>query len=120
MNTRIGYDGDVYYTIVLNSFVHFVMYGYYQLTTLNIPVPKTIKMLVTKLQMFQFVTMNGQAIYLLTMGCEYPRTLTYIYFIYILSLLVLFQDFSNKTYKDSKSTTAAGAKKSKEESKKRK
>lgn len=39
LNLNAGYDGDVYYTIVVNSFIHFVMYGYYFLTTLNIPVP---------------------------------------------------------------------------------
>ena len=38
MNMRAGFDGDVYYTIVLNSFVHLVMYSYYQFTLLDIPV----------------------------------------------------------------------------------
>jgi elongation of very long chain fatty acids protein 4 len=99
MNTRIGYDGDIYYTIVLNSFVHLVMYSYYQLTTLNIPVPQAIKKLVTNLQMIQFVTMNIQAVYILVLGCDYPRNVTIIYLVYILSLLFLFNDFSSKTYK---------------------
>lgn len=33
LNINVAYDGDVYYTVVLNSFVHLVMYFYYFLTT---------------------------------------------------------------------------------------
>ena len=29
MNLNVGYDGDVYVTIVLNGFIHTVMYTYY-------------------------------------------------------------------------------------------
>lgn len=29
MNVNAGYDGDVYLTIVLNGFIHTVMYTYY-------------------------------------------------------------------------------------------
>jgi len=27
-----AYDGDVYLTVILNGFVHFVMYSYYEVT----------------------------------------------------------------------------------------
>lgn len=30
--TLMGYDGDIYYTVVANSFIHFVMYFYYLCT----------------------------------------------------------------------------------------
>jgi len=29
LNCNIGYDGDIYVTIVLNGFIHSVMYTYY-------------------------------------------------------------------------------------------
>lgn len=29
LNTRVNYDGDIYLTIVLNGFIHTVMYTYY-------------------------------------------------------------------------------------------
>eukprot|EP00042_Codosiga_hollandica_P040075 m.341423 g.341423 ORF g.341423 m.341423 type:complete len:324 (-) comp55767_c0_seq1:134-1105(-) len=113
MNMRVGYDGDIYYTIVLNSFVHFVMYAYYELTAFNIPVPKPIKKLVTNLQMIQFVTMNVQAITILVLQCDYPARVTVFYLVYILSLLFLFNDFSSKTYKADGKGSKQAAKESK-------
>ena len=49
-----GYDGDIYYTVVLNAFIHFLMYGYYLATTLNVSVPTPIKKLVTNMQATNF------------------------------------------------------------------
>jgi elongation of very long chain fatty acids protein 4 len=106
MNLRIGYDGDVYYIIALNSFVHVVMYAYYQCTTLNIPVPTAIKKLVTNMQMIQFVTMITQGIWTVAFKCAYPQPATWIYLAYVLSLLVLFQNFSIQTYSKTKDTKA--------------
>ena len=71
MNTRVGYDGDVCYVIALNSFVHVVMYAYYQCTTLNIPVPTPIKKLVTNIQMIQLVTRITQGICIVAFKCPY-------------------------------------------------
>lgn len=34
--TLIGADGDIYFTIVANSFIHFLMYFYYLCTCFNI------------------------------------------------------------------------------------
>eukprot|EP00054_Salpingoeca_dolichothecata_P008199 m.46841 g.46841 ORF g.46841 m.46841 type:complete len:307 (-) comp17568_c0_seq1:55-975(-) len=98
MNTRAAYDGDIYYTIVVNSFIHLVMYFYYFLRTFNVYVPTPIKAMVTNLQMIQFVTMMSQASYLLWAGCPYPRLVTWIYLVYIFSLLLLFQNFASRTY----------------------
>lgn len=66
LNIRANYDGDIYLTIVLNSFIHLVMYSYYFLTTFNVTVPKPIKALITNMQMIQFITMNAQVHLLLT------------------------------------------------------
>jgi elongation of very long chain fatty acids protein 4 len=84
-------DGDVYYTVVANSFVHLVMYFYYALQVLGIKV--SWDMLVTLLQMFQFVTMNAQAIYILYYQCPYPNRVTSFYLVYIISLFFLFGNF---------------------------
>lgn len=98
LNVNAGYDGDIYFTIILNSFIHFVMYSYYEATTFNITVPKMLKKLVTNMQRIQFLMMNTQAIYILVMGCAYPRKITCIYLVYIISLFYLFTQFSNREY----------------------
>jgi len=96
MNLNVAYDGDIYLTIVLNSFVHLVMYSYYLLATLSIQVPW--KNYITLLQMGQFLLMNAQAIYLLYFKCPFPRNVTFFYLFYIISLFILFQNFYKKTY----------------------
>jgi len=68
------------------------------LRTLNVSVPKPVKALITNLQMVQFVIMNVQAIYLLLNGCPFPTRVTVFYLVYIVSLLVLFKDFSRREY----------------------
>ena len=32
LNVNVGFDGDIYYTIILNSFIHLMMYFYYGCT----------------------------------------------------------------------------------------
>ena len=120
ISLRTGYDGDVYFTVISNCFVHMVMYSYYELTTLGFKVPTPIKKMVTNLQMIQFIAMNTQAIWGLFFGPLYPVRLIYIYLAYIFSLLVLFQDFSSKEYKpkdksEQGSKTASKSKKPKAE-----
>jgi len=96
LNLVAGYDGDIYLTIVLNSFVHLVMYSYYFLTTFGYNA--WWKNYITLLQMGQFLLMNVQAIYILVFGCPYPRNITTLYLIYIISLFLLFNNFYTKTY----------------------
>eukprot|EP00039_Didymoeca_costata_P018623 m.334257 g.334257 ORF g.334257 m.334257 type:complete len:304 (-) comp17320_c0_seq1:63-974(-) len=99
LNINIGYDGDIYLTIILNGAVHLVMYFYYLLTTFNVPVPKPIKMMITNMQMIQFLCMNAQAIYILVNGCPYPPRVTVFYLVYIISLFILFNNFKKRAYK---------------------
>mmetsp|Transcript_111231 Transcript_111231/g.255115 ORF Transcript_111231/g.255115 Transcript_111231/m.255115 type:complete len:268 (-) Transcript_111231:180-983(-) len=92
LNTNAGYDGDIYLTIVLNGFIHTVMYTYYFLSMHT----KDIwwKPYLTGMQMLQFLCMNAQAIYLLVSGCTlFPARITLAYFVYIVSLLILFANF---------------------------
>eukprot|EP01041_Mallomonas_annulata_P002021 gene2021-3930_t len=63
LNVNVGYDGDVYLTIVLNGLIHTVMYTYYfvSLHTKDI----WWKSALTMSQMIQFGFMNAQAAWLI-------------------------------------------------------
>ena len=105
LNSHVNYDGDIFLTIVLNGFIHTVMYTYYFIcmhtkipgTGRNLPI--WWKSSLTMLQMIQFVTMMSQASYLVVGQCQKTsmRVVT-AYFVYILSLLVLFAQFYVKSY----------------------
>jgi elongation of very long chain fatty acids protein 4 len=57
------------------------------------------KSALTMSQMVQFVLMNSQAIYLLTVGCKtFPKNITMAYLYYIVSLLILFANFFVMSY----------------------
>jgi len=108
VNSNIFYSGDIYYTIIANGFVHFVMYGYYFLTTVNSTGKETkntvyqftqaLRPYITTLQLFQFVTMMSQAGYILYKSCGSPLIWTKIYFFYILSMFALFMQFFIANY----------------------
>jgi len=92
LNIKVGYDGDVYLTIVLNGMIHTMMYTYYFVSMHT----KTIwwKPALTAGQLAQFVLMVAQATYLISSGCkEYPVNIIFAYGVYICSLFVLFLNF---------------------------
>jgi len=93
-----GYDGDIYVTVVLNGSIHFVMYFYYLATTFNVSVPKPLKMMVTNMQLIQFICMMTQALVLLFLDCPYPVNITKMYLVYIMSMFLLFSNFKRKAY----------------------
>jgi elongation of very long chain fatty acids protein 4 len=96
--TNAAYDGDVYFTIVANSFIHMVMYSYYGYTTVDVKL--SWGWLMTKMQLVQFVLMMLQAVVILASpaSCAYPRNTTIIYFVYILTLFLLFLSFDMKRW----------------------
>lgn len=97
LNVHVGYDGDIYLTIVLNGFIHTIMYTYYFVSMHT----KDIwwKSALTSGQMIQFCMMNAQALYLLTAeGVQFPRNMTIAYMFYILTMLYLFAQFFLQTY----------------------
>lgn len=100
VNASVGYDGEIYYVVALNSFVHVVMYAYYFMASLNIPLARMMKVFVTQLQMVQFLSMNVHACYHIYWRntCRYPIRVTVGYLIYVISLFLLFRNFSKKTY----------------------
>lgn len=97
LNCAVGYDGDVYLTIVLNGLIHTIMYTYYFVSMHT----KEIwwKSALTIGQMVQFVVMNLQAVYLLIMKkTEFPPRITEAYLYYIMTLLALFFHFYLQSY----------------------
>uniref|UniRef100_A0A7S0ZZB3 Elongation of fatty acids protein n=1 Tax=Noctiluca scintillans TaxID=2966 RepID=A0A7S0ZZB3_NOCSC len=106
LNTNAFYDGDIYFTVVLNGFIHFVMYSYYFLTAFNIQVPTIIKKSITNMQLIQFVCMESQGAYILLFGCPSPSKIVIFYMVYISTMLILFADFKRRTYSSSKKVKA--------------
>jgi len=98
------YDADMYFTVVLNGLIHFIMYGYYLATTFNIPVPMFIKKSITNAQLIQFCCMEAQGAWMLMFNCESPRNVVILYMVYISTMLVLFLDFKRRTYASASSS----------------
>ena len=93
LNLNVGYDADVYLTIVLNGLIHTVMYTYY-FVSLHMDKKIWWKSFLTLSQMTQFVLMNLQAGYLLYNDCQsFPPNITKAYLYYIVTLLALFAHF---------------------------
>merc|ERR1712146_513637 len=100
LNSQCNYDGDAYFSIVLNGTIHFIMYGYYFATSFNISVPTFIKKSITNAQLTQFCLMELQGVALLTMnGCGSSRRVTILYMVYISTMLALFMNFKRQNYK---------------------
>ena len=89
--------------ILLNYFVHFIMYTYYAFRAGGYPVPSGIARIITLLQMAQFVvgiSVNMLAYRLWVSGVECHMTTTVFYFAMILygSYFVLFLNFFCNRY----------------------
>ena len=94
---NVGYDGDIYLTIILNGLIHTIMYTYYFVSMHTNEI--WWKSALTMSQMVQFVLMNAQAGYLIYNSCgTYPLNLTKAYLGYIVTLLVLFLQFFIASY----------------------
>merc|ERR1711937_1103642 len=105
LNSNVFYDGDIYLTIVLNGFIHTVMYTYYFICmhTKDKETGKSIpiwwKSYLTLMQLIQFVTMMSQGTYLVINGCDtLSIRITATYVVYILSLFFLFAQFFVQSY----------------------
>jgi GNS1/SUR4 family len=105
LNANMNYDGDIYLTILLNGFIHTVMYTYYFIC-MHTKDPVTGKSLpiwwkssLTMMQMIQFTMMMTQACILLYQQCSsISMRVTAIYLVYILSLFFLFAQFFVASY----------------------
>lgn len=114
LNSHVNYDGDVYLTIVLNGFIHTVMYTYYFIC-MHTKVPETGKSLpiwwkssLTMMQMIQFITMMSQGTYLIGTQCkDVSLRVIVAYVLYILSLFFLFAQFYVESYSKPKKRKTA-------------
>jgi elongation of very long chain fatty acids protein 4 len=86
-----GAQGDVFFTVLINSTVHALMYLYYLLASLGVR-PAWGRYL-TQFQIVQFVLMNTQALLIFAGGCAYPTRMNALYLVYCASLLFLFAGF---------------------------
>merc|ERR1711959_749536 len=101
LNLRVGYDGDIFLTIMLNAGIHTVMYTYYFLAMHT----KDIwwKRYLTMMQMVQFCLMLTQAAMMMwhlnvNNDASFPPRMTQGYFVYICSMLFLFAQFYKQSY----------------------
>jgi len=100
LNAQCNYDGDAYFSIVLNGSIHFVMYGYYFVTAFNVTVPMFIKKPSQIHSSHNSSLMELQGVALLTMnGCGSSRRVTILFMVYISTMLVLFMNFKRQNYK---------------------
>jgi elongation of very long chain fatty acids protein 4 len=106
LNANAFYDADIYFTIVLNGSIHFIMYGYYFATAFNVQVPLFIKKSITNAQLLQFVSMEIQGAMLLWGDCGSPRNVTILYMAYVATMVILFMNFKSKTYNSSQRSSA--------------
>lgn len=105
LNANVMYDGDIYLTILLNGFIHTVMYTYYFIC-MHTKDPKSGKSLpiwwkssLTSFQLIQFTLMMTQSSLLVFNGCDkLSLRVTIVYFVYILSLFFLFAQFFVNSY----------------------
>jgi len=105
LNSNVNYDGDIYLTIVLNGFIHTVMYTYYFIC-MHTKDPKTGKSLpiwwkssLTMMQLIQFICMMTQSSSLKLGACKHVgQRIVIVYLVYILSLFVLFGQFFVQSY----------------------
>jgi elongation of very long chain fatty acids protein 4 len=94
--------GDAWYSAALNSLVHVAMYTYYYLASLSSSPDFRRKYLwwgkyMTSFQMAQFLSMLVQGIYC-TMHSGYPKWLSKLIVVYMVTLLILFGNFFAKKY----------------------
>jgi len=103
--------GDAIYSVIINSFIHTVMYSYYTAASVGISFG-VLKHLLTITQMLQFCwLMFHSAVYLILDRQETPRILVWLMLIYSWSLLILFLlFFSNDLRETSKRNKKEGEK----------
>ncbi|CAF0753914.1 unnamed protein product [Didymodactylos carnosus] len=92
--------GQGVFIIIINSFVHVVMYGYYALAALGPKMQKYLwwKKYLTQFQLFQFVMVIIQALINLSVDCNFPKAFSYSFLLYAISILALFLNFYFQSY----------------------
>lgn len=99
--------GMATFSIMLNSFIHVLMYSYYFLATLGPETQKKlakIKPKLTILQMIQFCILIMHSSIALRPDCPVPRFLAYMFIPNVVLIFYMFYDFFKKSYSRAKKT----------------
>lgn len=88
--------------VILNSFVHAIMYSYYFLSSINPEVKKSVwwKKYITQVQLVQFfiLVIHFGLPLIFVKDCDYPKSLLFCGVTQNLFMLVLFSDFYRRAY----------------------
>lgn len=106
LQLNVLYDGDSYLFILLNAFVHTIMYTYYFIC-MHTKIPGTNESLkiwwkssLTMIQMIQFVTLMSSGVYAYIKDCpSYNHRLSSLCVWYTATLLFLFASFYSMSYR---------------------
>ncbi|KAI9020536.1 polyunsaturated fatty acid elongation enzyme [Hyaloraphidium curvatum] len=132
--TFLAPTGEAWYSAMLNSFIHVIMYGYYFSAAIGWRGVDFVKRYITMMQMTQFVTMMVQATYDIIHGLKttsktplktvllepalhahqtntYPLLLSTVLWIYMVTMLGLFANFFVRSYSSKESKKAGKVKK---------
>jgi len=93
--------GMILFSIILNSFVHVIMYSYYFAALFGPTVQnklQTIKKNITVIQMIQFCFILSQCLLGLAQNCDVPRILVAIYIPNVAFIFYMFYDFFRTAY----------------------
>ncbi|KAH8396833.1 hypothetical protein KR215_005021, partial [Drosophila sulfurigaster] len=97
-----GTGGQFASMALFNTFVHAVMYFYYMISAIYPELKGSLwwKKYITKLQLFQFVTVMIHSVYILIFNpsCEYPKYLHYVILILGSIFIALFTNFYIQAY----------------------
>lgn len=87
--------GSAIIPIVVNSFVHVLMYAYYGLSALGLEIQRYLwwKRYLTIVQLVQFFVGVAIGIHLITSGCQFTRWMQYVFSGYAFSFIILFGNF---------------------------
>ncbi|CAB4021176.1 elongation of very long chain fatty acids 4 [Paramuricea clavata] len=96
--------GTAFYSSMVNSFIHIVMYTYYGLSVFpSIRSYLWWKRYLTQLQLIQFLSYVVQAVLALYDDCGFPRWVSYGMMSYMITMISLFGNFYFRTYRNARS-----------------
>lgn len=98
--TRFVPGGSVLTAVMVNCFVHVLMYSYYALAAMGPHIQRYLwwKKYLTMMQLVQFAAGVTVGIHLIVSGCQFTRWMQYVFVCYALSFLLLFSDFYKNAY----------------------
>ncbi|XP_050542565.1 elongation of very long chain fatty acids protein-like [Daktulosphaira vitifoliae] len=103
MSTRINPGGVVRIPVILNCFVHMMMYFYYLLSSLGPKIQKKIefyKKYITIIQMVQFCIIIVNSLFFFAPDCNVPNIYGYVFIPNVFLVFYMFYDFYNNAYSE--------------------